>query len=248
MRRKRKRTELLLAVLVAAVVILIVLGAPQASLWLAKQEAWRKIASIPSRQKATLDNVLAPEVKQVPVVLIEGDSLAYALGAYEFLFPADEYARLADANDGGVESDRLEVRFLSLAPRSSDFSETAGAADASIRDWLRRTDPYDLLVEAFNATPTGIREQDSHAGLQKHLYLLLLKSVHQPIGSETLFLQFRAGGYKGFLAGDTTSDLVIVWIYLPDAQLFAELLISPKDRTEMADVYRCLGQLRIRRP
>jgi hypothetical protein len=242
----RRKKEIVIAAVAAAIVLLIVFASPQLRLWRARQLAFRRISDIPPREKATLDCVLAAEVKAIGRSSTGGETVAHRAGGYELSLPAEEYRPLTDANNG-FESDRLQVRLLSIAPRAPRLSPETGPTDDGVRAWLSETDPYDVVVEAFNATPAGIRTQTTRAGLQKHLYLLLLKSLYQPIGSEKLFLRFRTGERKGILAGDLTSDFIIVLVYLPETKEFAELLIAGKPGCEMDNVYRCLGQMEARR-
>jgi len=241
----RRRKETVLAVVVALGVLLIVFGWPFATVWHAKRQAWERIANIPPRDKATLNCALAGKTLEIPAAPASARETIYSIGDYEFRLPAGAY-RKADFSNDAIESDKLQVRFLSVQPRITEFSPAAQPTDESLRRWFQNTDPYDVLVAAFNATPAGIRKQTTHAGLQEHLYLLLLKSAHQPIGSERLFLQFRANGRRGILAGDLSCEMIIVLLYLGETKEFAELLISGKEGSRMSDVYGCLGQLMVR--
>jgi hypothetical protein len=242
---QRKR-EIVIAAVVAAAVLLIVLAAPHLRLWHARRLAFASVSNIPARDKATLDCVLAAEVKVIGGPSTGGRTVAHSAGGYELSLPAAEYQPATDANDV-FESDKLRVRLLSVAPRSAEFNRETAPTDDDVRTWLSEADPYDVLVEAFNATPAGIRTQTTRTGLQKHLYLLLVKSLYQPIGSEKLFLRFRADERRGILAGDLTSEFMIVLVYLPETKEFAEALIAGKAGSRMDDVYRCLGQMNIRR-
>jgi hypothetical protein len=120
-------------------------------------------------------------------------------------------------------------------------------ANAEVARYFRETDPYQILVDAFSVTPAGLEAAGSHAELQKHLYLMVLKSALETIGSDKRWERFEVGGQKGILSGDTKSTCVIVDIYCPQTRQFAALALFPHDGATMDDVYECLAQIRIER-
>lgn len=242
----RRRKETVVAVLCAAIALLIVFGAPWVSLWWSKQEAWRRFSNLSAGAKAALSCTLAPGVKTIASVPKEGKSVTCTAGGYSFSLPAEEYRRADDANNA-FDSDKLQVRLLSISSRTQELNEEVRPTRESVRTWYRQTDPYEILVASYSATPAGVRTQTTRAGFQKHQLLLLLKSVRPLIGSEKLFTRFQTDTRKGILAGDLTSEMVLVLIYLPETKEFAELVITGKARCTMEDVTRCIGQAKIRK-
>jgi len=239
------RRYVLIAVVGAAIIALVAVAGPYVSLWYAKRQAWEQIANRPLVHKATLNCVPVREVRRITTPLSGARRISCEVGGYRLSLPDAEFRPAADANDG-FEGGKLTVHCAGIAPCLPEFSPQTQPSDESIRAYFRQADPYDLLVEAFRATPAGIRNQDSHVGLRKHLYLLLLKSARQPVGSEKLLECFETDRRKGVLAGDMTSESVIALVYLPETRDLAELVITKRnDDVRMSAVYRFLGLLKI---
>ena len=238
------RAGILIAVFAGLLVLVGVVSWPDFRLWNARRQAMEKYEQMPASDRAALSVVLGPYVKRIVSPAREADQVSCTVEGYRFSLPAGEYRRLADAK-GRFESDKLTLACLGpcrLTPESQPAKQAAGDG---VKAYFDRADPYDVLVAALNATPGGIRRQDSHEGLRKHLLLLLLKAELLPEGADRLFLRFQTDRRKGILAGDTTLKRICVNVYLPETGQFANLAIFPKDAADMEDVYRCLGQLRI---
>jgi len=245
MKSQRKRL-IALIVVGAAAAALAAVYAEDAFLWYRKRQAWSKVSSYPPRERATLNSVLADEVRALATPVSGLQRISCEVNGYRFSFPAAEFRRTADANDG-FDGAKVTLRCLGVAPRTADLQAEYQPSSEAVAAYLAQSDPYDLLVEAFRTSPADISMQTTGDGLQKVLYLLFLKSAYQPVGSEKLFERFQANGRKGVLAGDHTCETLVVLLYLPETREFAELVIGNKGLADMAPVYRCLGLLTVRR-
>jgi len=248
--KSRRKGLLAVGVVGAGLIALAAAYAGDLSLWYAKRQAWERISNVPPREKATLNVVLLPEVRAVPAPPSRAARVAREIGGYRFTLPAAEFRLPRDPNDpngpgDGFDGAKITIRCTGIVSRTPDFKIEHQPTEESVRQYLRKTDPYDLVVDIFNARPAAIRTQATHADLQKLLYLLLLKSAYQPVGSERLFQQFRTDRRDGILAGDQSCEALVALIYLPETRQFAELVIGNKGEVRMDDVYRCLGLLKI---
>jgi hypothetical protein len=112
-----------------------------------------------------------------------------------------------------------------------------------------RTNVFDFISSANQATVTGISEQRSMAQLRQYLSLLLYKATTAPVGFDRLWLRFDRGDFIGFISGDMSkSDRVAVEIYLKQNDEFLTLLIRRQKghAGDMSDVYHILSELMVR--
>ena len=216
-------------------------------LWVAKRQAIKKYDAMSAEDKETLNIVLSPDIVTIAPVEPERERAGCALDGYRLSLPADEY-KPVEGVQKRFENDKVVVGYLgvcALVPDMRKEKVTKEPTGESVAAWFTRTEPYQILTDAYNATPKDIRYQNSFDALQKCLLLLLLKTIVQPIGSERLWTRFEANGRKGFLAGDTTCRGIGVELYLAESRLFANVVILPKPWAKMADVYHTIGQIRI---
>ncbi len=247
-RSSRRRVKVVLLVAGAAAILAVLYVWPSVSLSYAKSRAMAKLSKIPPNDRASIHCVLGPDVRQVPTVEVPGPSVRCAAGGWCFRLPASEYRGGADPNRPNVlESDRLAAHFVGVGAKTPRFKQGHAPSIDEVHRYYEQTDPYQVLCDAFATTPADVEAAGTHAELQKTLYLLLLRSVFQPLGSEKQWLRIEVGGRRGFLAGDATCKLVRICLYLPETRQFADFAIAPADGAGMDEVYRCLGQLRIER-
>ncbi len=111
-----------------------------------------------------------------------------------------------------------------------------------------RTNVFEFISSAYQATVTGISDQRSMAKLRQYLTLLLYKATTAPLGFDQLWLRFDRGDFSGFISGDiSNSARVVVEIYLKQSDEFLTLLIKRAGHGgDMSDVYHILSQLRVR--
>ncbi len=111
-----------------------------------------------------------------------------------------------------------------------------------------RTNVFDFISSAYQATVTGISRQWSMTQLHRYLALLLYKATTAPAGFDRQWLRFDRGDLRGFISGDMSkSDRVAVEIYLKQKDEFLTLLIKRNGHAgDMSDVYHILSELRVR--
>ncbi len=241
-----KKSTVVIAIAAILIIFAGVVGWPKFSLWFAKHQAWEKYSKMSSEDTAGLSTVLSPDVKKIHPLAADGERITYTVDGYLFSVPKKEYRRVKDRKER-FENDKVILGCLGVLPLTASFPKIKEPKAETVEAYFSRTDPYQILVDAFNATPEGIHHQPTHDALQKHLLLLLLKTVLLPVGADKLFLQFETDRHKGILAGDTTMRGIFVNIYLPETKEFANLVILTKTGARMDDVYRCLAQLEIRK-
>jgi hypothetical protein len=110
-----------------------------------------------------------------------------------------------------------------------------------------RTNVFDFISSAYQATVTGISEQRNMTQLRRHLALLLYKATTAPVGFEHSWLQFDRGDFRGFISGDLTKDgKVAIEIYIKQKDEFLTMLIRRKTKAgTMSDVYHILSELTV---
>jgi hypothetical protein len=146
------------------------------------------------------------------------------------------------------ETDKVIVGCLGVLPLTKWFRDAATSKEAATGsyekycEYFKSTDPFQILVDAFNATPDGIQAQETIDSLQRHLTLLLFKSKLQPIGSDKLWMRFETARYKGIIAGDTSLGRILVTLYLPGTEDSADLVVFPKSGAKMDDVYQTIAE------
>lgn len=242
------------AVLIGAGVALALGGGlfwPTATLWYAKHVAMKPYEKMAPSELATVNCVLAKEVKTIPPAAPAGKTVQWSGDGYRFLLPSDEFHRQTEPNDPDADhtfvGKKLKVRMLGVASKTPSFKAGMTPNNAEVTRYFRQSDPYQVLVDAFSVKTTDLAAADSHAALQKKLYLMLLKTVLETIGCEKRWERLEVGQCKGILSGDTTCRSVIVDMYCPQTKEFAGLALFPAAGATMDDVYECLGQIRIER-
>jgi len=212
-------------------------------LWLAKRGAAKKYADMQDAE--TLNVALAPDVRQINDKAGSGEQerTAAVVDGYRFSFPAAKYQRLP-GQYVDFDSGKLTVRCLGVLDLTGEFAKAA-TDDSAVGQYLAKTDPFHILVDAFNARPKDIEQQASFETLKKHLALLLIKAVLMPVGADKHWERFDTGKCPGIIAGDTSMRGIMVTVYLPEHRKFADILIQPKDGATMADVYAAIAELEV---
>jgi hypothetical protein len=224
-------------------------GWPTATLWYAKRVAMKPYEKMQPSELATVNCVLAREVKTIPQAPPTEKTVQWVGDGYRVQFPADEFRRQTEPNDPYADhtfvGHKVKVRVLGVASKTPNFKAGTTPRNAEVTRYFGQTDPYQVLVDAFSVKTTDLAAADSHAVLQKKLYLMLLKTVLETIGCEKRWERFEVGQRKGIISGDTTCRSVIVDLYCPQTKEFAGLAVFPTAGATMDDVYQCLGQIRI---
>jgi hypothetical protein len=212
-----------------------------AMLWLAKRDAAKKYADMQDAE--ALNVALAPDVRQINDIAGSGEQerIAAVVDGYRFSLPAARYQRLP-GQYVDFDSGKLTVRCLGVLDLTGEFAKAA-TDDSAVGQYLAKTDPFQILVDAFNARPKDIEQQASIEALKKHLVLLLIKAVLMPVGADKHWERFDTGKCPGIIAGDTSMRGIMVTVYLPEHKKFADILIRPKGETTMAEVYRTICEL-----
>ena len=219
---------------------------PRLMFWHSKQQALMNLSRLDASQRFGMLAKLAPDVRHIPVIDNQGESIAVHMGGWVFTLPGNRYRLSADANQARLlEADDLAVRFDGVRSKSPDFSAEFSPTNKEVVNYFREVDPYQMLLDAFNSTPRDIETASTPEELQKALYLLLLRTALQPGGADRLWQRIEVRGRAGFLSGDQTCKAVIATIYLPQTKRFAELAIEPREGATMDDVYNCLAALDI---
>jgi len=217
-----------------------------ALLWFAKRDAAKKYADMQDAE--TLNVALAPDVRQINRMATvagsgEPQRVAAVVDGYRFSFPAAKYQRLP-GQYVDFDSGKLTVRCLGVLDLTGEFAKAA-TDDSALGGYFARTDPFHILVDAFNARPKDIERQASFEALNKHLALLLIKAVLMPVGADKHWERFDTGKCPGIIAGDTSMRGILVTLYLPGHRQFADILIRPKDGATMTDVYTAIAELEV---
>jgi hypothetical protein len=242
------------AVLIAAGAALSLAGGlalPRATLWYAKRVALRPYEKMQPSELAALNCVLAGDVKTIPPAAPGGRTVQWAGDGYRIQLPADEFRPKTDPNEPNADHTfvgrKLKVRMLGVSAKTPSFKPGMTPKNAEVTRYFRQADPYQVLVDAFSVRPADLAAADSHATLQKNLYLILLKTVLQTIGSDKRWERFEVAQRKGILSGDAASGRVLVDIYCPETKELAALVLFPSAGATMDDVYHCIAQIRIDR-
>ena len=78
----------------------------------------------------------------------------------------------------------LKVRILGAGPLTSEFQKLPSDGP-DLADYFTKTDPYQIVVDAFNARPDDTSKQKTQVALEKRLLLVLLKATLAPVGTDT---------------------------------------------------------------
>lgn len=231
-------------VLIAATAVLW----PRLSFWHRKQQAFEKLGGLDTSTRNGMLAKLSAETRHIPTVEGQGEVVTVRMGGWAFSLPAVRYRFGDDANENlRLAADKLNVVFDGVRSKKPDFTAHMAPSNPQVIKYFRHVDPYQMLLDAYNATPRNIQAATTPAELQKSLYLLLLRTALQPNGAEKLWQRLEVRGHRGFLSGDANSTSVIAAIYLPQTKQFAELALEPHDGATMDDIYNCLGELDIQR-
>jgi hypothetical protein len=240
---RKKRFTVIGLVLLSVLAASAWLAWSPAMLWLAKRDAATKYADMQDAE--TLNVALAPNVRQINDMAGAGEQerIAAVVDGYRFSFPAAKYQRLP-GQYVDFDSGKLTVRCLGVLDLTGEFAKAA-TDDSAVGQYLAKTDSFQILVDAFNARPKDIEQQASIEALNKHLALLLIKTVLMPIGADKHWERFDTDKHPGIIAGDTSMRGIMVTVYLPEQRKFADILIRPKDGATMADVYAAIAELEV---
>ena len=223
-------------------------GGGRLSLRRAKAQALATLSHLADAQDAAIHRVPSEAVRRVEGVAVTGERAACTIGGWRLALPASEYRLSDDPNEPHVlVARRLDVHFAGPWQARPAFHTGAAPSSNEVLRYFDRTSSYRLTCDAFATTLADVRAAETHEQLQKALYLLLLRSALEPVGSSKQWLRIEVAGRRGFLAGAETSRLIHVSLYLDEADLFAGIGIAPLDGATMHDVYRCLAQLEIRK-
>ena len=240
MSSKRVKWMSIIAIAIALLAFFFAWVLPQISLWEAKREALAKFGEQPQKE---FDLVLSPQIKTITPSAPESEMVWRDAGGYRFSLPASKYKTVV-GQEHLLASDKLSVYIPGvLAPRDM-FCESKQAVEAYDR-FFATEDPYDVLVDAFNATTAGIKDRRDKRDLQRYLGLLLYKATLAPIGSDKLWMRFETGKFKGIIAGNTSCKGILVTLYLPQTKHFADAAILPGPGATMDDVWRTLSELQM---
>jgi len=248
MRSSKKRFMFIGLAALGVLATVVWLAWSPALLWFAKRDAAKKYADIDMQDAAALNVVLASDVHRIQPAASETGAgeqqhVAAIVDGYRFSLPAAKYQRLP-GQYVDFDSEALTVRCLGVLDLTGEFAKAA-TDDSATGRYLTKTDPFHILVDAFNARPKDIERQASFDDLSKHLTLLLIKAVLMPVGSDKHWERFDTGERRGLIAGDTSMQGILVTLYLPEDRQFADILIRPKDGATMADVYAAIGELKV---
>ena len=232
----------LAAIAVVLLLLLVIWVFPQLSLWLAKRSALATFSE--QSQKELGATVLSPQVKIIPPATAEAQVVWQDADGYRFSLPASRY-KLIPSGDGKMfAADKLSARCFGAAPCNIIFSKSSPDSE-SYNTLFGNENPYDVLVDTFNATPAGIQAQPDKRSLSRHLRLLFYKAQLAQVGCDKLWMKFETGKYKGIITGDTSCKAILVTLYLPDTKEFADLAIFPGKGATMDDVWRTLSELQV---
>ena len=216
-------------------------------LWFAKNYAAKKYANMDMQDAELFNAVLASGIRRIQAE-VSGDTsgqerLAPVVDGYRFSFPAEKYKQLTgDYVD--FDSEKLTIRCLGVLPLTEGFAQAA-TDDSPTGQYLAKTDPFLILVDVYNARPKDIERQSNFDDLNKHLTLLLIKSVMVPHGADKHWERIDTGRREGIIVGDTSTQYIIVDLYLPEIREFAHIVIWPKNTATMPDVYSAIAELEL---
>jgi len=245
MKLVNRRFISIVPVVVAAMAVVVWLAWSPALLWFAKRDAAKTYANMNIQDADALNTVLSSKVKSIRPGDSKGQRVASQIDGYQFSLPSPEYKKLP-GNYIDFGSDKLTVRCLGVLSLTEELTEEfakAGAGSTPVNQYFEKTDPFQILVDSFNARPKDIQAQETFEDLERHLILLLLKAELVPIGSEKHWERIDTGKREGIIAGDTSLRGIQVTLYLPESKEFAWVLIVPKDGGRMDDVYRAIAEL-----
>jgi len=234
------------SVTIAAIALAVWLAWSPVLLWFAKREAIKKYANM--QDTDALNMTLSSKVRFIRPGDSEGQRVTTRVDGYDFSLPSAEFQILPVEGRGkriDFHSAKLRVWCVGVLPLVGEIAKGIVGNSAFSR-YFAETDPFVVLVDAFNARPKDIAEQATFDDLKKHLALLLIKAALIPIGSEKLWERIDTGKRQGILAGDTSQRFILVMMYLPECKQSAEFVVFPKGDAHMDDVYRAIGELRIR--
>jgi len=192
---------------------------------------------------ASTNACLAPGVRQIPAGETSPETVTVDLPGWSFSLPKDGY-KVADGSAEFV-GEKLWVKVDGVRDKRPIFKPGFAPSNSQVRKYLRDTDPYRLLEEAYSSTQADVEKAQTQVELQKVLYLRLLRAALQTHGAEKLWQRIEVRGRKGFLSGDESSKILVATIYLADTKEFAEIVILPRPGATMEDIYRCLSLLNI---
>lgn len=218
-----------------------------ACLWYAKRQAMQKFAHNSDTQ--ILNIALAPEVRQIkPVEMTDELRVSVDKQGYRWQLPAAQFQAIINEDHWKFDSPKMTV-FCSGTMDLKGMLIKAPKGNTTFDQYIAQINPYQMLVDIFNSRPMDIPQQASMGDLQKHLYLLLIKSELMSMGSDKNWEQIDTGHFKGIIAGNTSSRGVFVDLYLPDKKVFAHMFISPKPgvtpAVTMEEIYQVLAEIQI---
>lgn len=240
--RKPVIIALSISVLLACVILV---GWPHARLWMAKREAMKLYEKLPQEEQAALNCTLLPGIKKITCNETWTEGVSCIRDGYRFSLPSARYTRQPGPNDR-FESEKTIVGYLGATSLTNEIAK-ANDKDPKIDSYFKGTDPFQILVDAFNATPKGIGDQQTLDGLRKHLILLLIKAQLQPVGADKSWEVCETDTRKVIVAGNTSMRGISVMIYLPETRMFANIIVWPKAGAQMNDVYQAISDLRLER-
>lgn len=240
--RKPIVVVLSICVLLACVVLV---GWPHVRLWMAKREAMKPYEKLSQEEQAALNCTVLPQIRKIACKETWTEGVSCVRDGYRFSLPSAQYTRQPGPNDR-FEAAKIVVGYLGATSLTSEIAK-ANDQNAQVDSYFNGTDPFQILVDAFNATPKGIEDQQTLGDLRKHLSLLLIKSVLQPVGADKSWEVCEAGRHKLIIAGDTSMRGVSVMMYLPETKMSANIVVWPKAGAQMEDVYQAISDLRLER-
>jgi hypothetical protein len=237
---KTSERVVVIAAICVGILVICVAWSP-VSLGLAKRKLANTYADMEERD--TLNIALAPRIRELHAGLSGQSLISSEYGGYRFSMPASQYWDASDRRPA-FESDHLTVVCLGVGPLGDIFAEVS-VEDEATRRYFAETDPFQIMVDAYNACPNQVADQESFEDLRKLAALLVLKTMLTPVGTEALWERLESQGRQAIIAGDITTDAILVTIYLPETRETAEILINVEPAATMADVYRAIADLEI---
>jgi hypothetical protein len=224
-----------IALILAGLVVARFLLWPAVTLEWAKQQAIRKFSSADSR---ALNCVPSSSVLSIPRLEITSPYSVVQPPGCEVGLPDSEFQRDTTHKVVFANSNLLVACFGTLDKTNYTFLEHE----------LGRSNVFDVVSSAYQATVTGISEQRSMTQLRQYLALLLYKATVAPVGFQHSWLRFDRGDLSGFISGDLAGDdRVAVEIYIKEKDEFLVMLIRRRAKTgAMSDVYHILSVLTVR--
>ncbi len=252
-----KRRRNIFIIVCVGIAIAVQLSWSPACLWFAKHQVLKNYEHIPTEDLALLNNcVLSAQTKIIPPVEYAPDRISCELDGYHFSFPAAKYTHVETtskryAADKMYATEKLGVWCIGISPFVSEFTKPFKgkiASNEGIGGYFRSTDPYQILVDTFNATPKAVDDQKTISNLEKHVVLLTLKTALLKIGSDQLLMKFESDKGKGIISGDVSIGHSSVLLYLPETRDIVEFEMYRKrgaPKPQMEDVYQAIAELRV---